>query len=967
MFTQIQSATRLHFLPPPLPPDSPFRRRTQHFQRHRFCSSFRCLRVISCSKVTADGRNTSSAVRSGEPTSSQEDEVRRAYTFHEIEPKWQRYWEENKTFRTPDEIDTSKPKFYVLDMFPYPSGAGLHVGHPLGYTATDILARLRRMQGFNVLHPMGWDAFGLPAEQYAIQTGTHPKITTMQNIDRFRSQLKLLGFSYDWDREISTTEPEYYKWTQWIFLQLLKRGLAYQAEVPVNWCPALGTVLANEEVVDGVSERGGHPVIRKPMRQWMLKITAYANRLLEDLEDLDWPESVKEMQRNWIGRSEGAELQFSIVDIDGLERDINITVYTTRPDTIFGATYLVLAPEHVLLSAIVSDAQRKDVEEYKELASRKSDLERTELQKEKTGVITGCYARNPANGISIPIWVADYVLGSYGTGAIMAVPAHDTRDHEFALKYNIPVCGVVTPDNGSFSYSEKAYTGEGTVINSSNPTSGLDINGLPSKDAASKVIEWLEKTGNGIKKVNYKLRDWLFARQRYWGEPIPVIFPDDTCECIPISETDLPLTLPELDDFTPTGTGDPPLAKAVSWVKTVDPTTGGSARRETNTMPQWAGSCWYYLRFMDPKNSKALVDKEKEMYWSPVDVYVGGAEHAVLHLLYARFWHKVLYDVGVVSTKEPFQCVINQGIILGEVQYTAFRDSDGNLVSADSIDEMGNFSQENVPEEKVTKSGDYFVLKDKPNIRLSARAHKMSKSRGNVINPDDVVSQYGADSLRLYEMFMGPFRDSKTWSTSGIDGVHRFLARVWRLIVGSPSVDGKFKDGTVDLEGDPSIEQLRCLHRCISKVTEEIEETRFNTGISAMMEFINAAYKWDKLPRSIVEEFVLLLSPYAPHMAEELWSRLGHLSSLAYEPWPKVNPEYLKESTVVLPVQINGKTRGTIQVKKECTEEDAFKLASHDSKLAKFLDGKTIKKRIFVPGKILNIILEVQNVKVGQR
>ncbi|KAL8032932.1 hypothetical protein ABFX02_13G129700 [Erythranthe guttata] len=964
MFTQIQPAPRIHFLPPPLPPDYPLLRRhcTPLLNHRRSRTSFRRLRVSNC--LNGEGGNASCSQESEESTADREDGVRRAYPYHEIEPKWQRYWEETKTFRTPDEIDMSKPKFYVLDMFPYPSGAGLHVGHPLGYTATDILARLRRMQGFNVLHPMGWDAFGLPAEQYAIETGTHPKVTTIKNIDRFRSQLKLLGFSYDWDREISTTDTEYYKWTQWIFLQLLKRGLAYQAEVPVNWCPALGTVLANEEVVDGVSERGGHPVIRKPMRQWMLKITAYADRLLEDLNDLDWPESVKEMQRNWIGRSEGAEMQFSVVDI---ESDLKVTVYTTRPDTIFGATYLVLAPEHVLLSAIVSDAQRKDVEEYREVASRKSDLERTELQKEKTGVFSGCYATNPANGVSIPIWVADYVLGSYGTGAIMAVPAHDTRDHEFALKYNIPICGVVNPENGSLDYFEKAFSGDGTMINSSSTTSGLDINGLSSKDAASRVIEWLEKTGNGMKKVNYKLRDWLFARQRYWGEPIPVIF-NDRGECEPISEAELPLTLPELDDFTPTGTGEPPLAKALSWVETIDPTTGGSARRETNTMPQWAGSCWYYLRFMDPKNSNALVDKEKEMYWSPVDVYVGGAEHAVLHLLYARFWHKVLYDIGVVSTKEPFQCVINQGIILGEVQYLAFRDSDGNLVSADVVNDTGNFSQESIPEEKVVKSGDYFVMKDNPNIRLIARAHKMSKSRGNVVNPDDVVLQYGADSLRLYEMFMGPFRDSKTWSTSGIDGVHRFLARVWRLVVGLPSADGKFKSGTVDFEGEPSIEQLRCLHRCINKVTEEIEATRFNTGISAMMEFTNAAYKWEKLPKSIVEEFILLLSPYAPHMAEELWSRLGHSTSLAYEPFPKVNPAYLKESTVILPVQINGKTRGTIQVEKTCTEEDAFELASLDSKLSKFLSGKSIKKRIFVPGKILNIIvLEAPKVKVSQR
>ncbi|XP_059662567.1 leucine--tRNA ligase, chloroplastic/mitochondrial isoform X2 [Cornus florida] len=797
--------------------------------------------------------------------------------------------------------------------------------------------------------------------------GTHPKFTTLRNINRFRSQLKSLGFSYDWDREISTTEPDYYKWTQWIFLQLLKRGLAYQAEVPVNWCPALGTVLANEEVVDGVSERGGHPVIRKPMRQWMLRITAYADRLLEDLDDLDWPESVKEMQRNWIGRSEGAEVEFCVLDADGQERDEKIKVYTTRPDTIFGATYLVLAPEHFLLSSIVSKAQSKCVEEYKELASRKSDLERTELQKEKTGVFSGCYARNPANGEPIPIWVADYVLGSYGTGAIMAVPAHDTRDHEFALKYDIPVCWVVTPDEESSSYSGEPYSGDGIIINSSSSTLGLDINGLPSKEAALKVIEWVEKTGNGNKKVNYKLRDWLFARQRYWGEPIPVIFLNNTSEGVPLPESELPLTLPELDDFTPTGTGEPPLSKAESWVKTTDPLSGKPAKRETNTMPQWAGSCWYYLRFMDPKNSDALVDKTKEMYWSPVDVYVGGAEHAVLHLLYSRFWHKVLYDIGVVSTKEPFKCVINQGIILGEVQYMACRDPDGNFISADSVDVLGEHHQEIIPEEKVMKSGDSYVLKDDPNIRLIARAYKMSKSRGNVINPDDVVSEYGADSLRLYEMFMGPFRDSKSWNTSGIEGVHRFLGRAWRLIVGSPLPNGTFRDGSMAIDGEPSLEQLRCLHKCIAKVTEEIEGTRFNTGISAMMEFINAAYKWDKLPKSIVEAFILLLSPYAPHMAEELWFRLGHLNSLAYEPFPKANPAYLKDSTVVLPVQINGKTRGTIQVEEACTEEDAFKLASLDQKLSKYLEGKTIKKRIYVPGKILNVILDPQNVKVGLR
>ncbi|KAJ6292351.1 hypothetical protein OIU78_024510 [Salix suchowensis] len=830
-----------------------------------------------------------------EQKEKQQKVVKRAYPFHNIEPKWQSYWEKNQTFRTPDEVDTSKPKFYVLDMFPYPSGAGLHVGHPLGYTATDILARLKRMQGYNVLHPMGWDAFGLPAEQYAIETGTHPKITTLRNINRFRSQLKSLGFSYDWDREISTTEPQYYKWTQWIFLQLLKRGLAYQAEVPVNWCPALGTVLANEEVVDGVSERGGHSVIRKPMRQWMLKITAYADRLLEDLDDLDWPESVKEMQRNWIGRSEGAELEFCVLNSDGKERDIKITVYTTRPDTVFGATYLVVAPEHSLLPSLMSLSQRESVED-------------------------GCYAKNPANGEAIPIWVADYVLGSYGTGAIMAVPAHDTRDYEFATKYDIPIRWVVKPDDDDFSDSGKAYEGGGSILNSSSSTSGLDINGLHTKVAASKVIEWADTTGNGKKKVNYKLRDWLFARQRYWGEPIPVVFLQDSGETAPILETDLPLALPELDDFTPTGTGEPPLAKAVSWVKTTDPSSGKPAMRETSTMPQWAGSCWYYLRYMDPKNSKELVDKTKEKYWSPVDIYVGGAEHAVLHLLYSRFWHKVLYDIGVVSTKEPFKCVINQGIILGEVQYTAFKNPDGNYVSADSDDLSGEIIQEIIPEEKVIKSGDSFVLKGDPGIRLIARAHKMSKSRGNVVNPDDVVSE-----------------DSKTWSTSGIEGVYRFLGRTWRLIVGIPLPDGTFRDGTVAIDGEPSFEQLRSLHKCIAKVTEEIEGTRFNTG-----------YFCNDGPRSF-------------------GFALGTLNSLAYEPFPKANPDYLKESTIVLPVQINGKMRGTIQIEEGCSEEDAFRLVSQDAKLSKLLDGKSIKKRIYVPGKILNVILGPQNIKAGVR
>ncbi|PKU73357.1 leucine--tRNA ligase, chloroplastic/mitochondrial isoform X2 [Dendrobium catenatum] len=916
---------------------------------------------VRCCLSSADngGRGGENSGTYGTPQAAQQ---RKAYPFDEIEPRWQLYWEENRTFRTPDEVDMSKPKCYILDMFPYPSGAGLHVGHPLGYTATDILSRYKRMKGFNVLHPMGWDAFGLPAEQYAIETGTHPKVTTMHNIRRFRSQLKSLGFSYDWDREISTTEPKYYKWTQWIFLQLLKKGLAYQAEVPVNWCPALGTVLANEEVINGVSERGSHPVIRKPMRQWMLKITAYADRLLEDLEELEWPESIKEMQRNWIGRSEGAEVEFGILDSDGSELGVKLSVYTTRPDTIFGVTYLVAAPEHSLLYSIISKEQLKHVEKYSELAARKSELERTELQKKKTGVFSGSYAKNPATGALIPIWIADYVLGSYGTGAIMAVPAHDFRDHEFALKYQIPIIKVVKPFEASHVLDEP-YTGDGFAINSSNQLINLDINGLSCKEAASKVINWLESSSHGKKKVNYKLRDWLFARQRYWGEPFPIIFLDDTGEIVPLPENELPVTLPELDDFTPTGTGEPPLTRATSWVKTIDPISHRPARRETNTMPQWAGSCWYYLRFMDPNNSTALVEKSKERYWGPVDIYVGGAEHSVLHLLYARFWHKVLYDIGVVSTKEPFHCLINQGLILGQIEYTAYKDKDGKFVSADSDCNPSDHIQENISAEKVAKVGDFHVLKDNPNIRLIARAYKMSKSRGNVINPDDVISEYGADSLRLYEMFMGPLRDSKSWSTGGIEGVHRFLARTWRLIVGSPLPTGLYKDGTVVTNDEPTVDQFQSLHRCIAKVSEEIQGTRFNTGISAMMEFINAAYKWDRYPKSVIEPFVLLLSPYAPHMAEELWSRLGHSKSLAYEHFPVARTEYLSDSKIVLPVQINGKTRATIMVDETCSEDEAFRLASSDEKLSKFLLGKTIKKRIYVPRRILNVILETQKAR----
>ncbi|XP_057830393.2 leucine--tRNA ligase, chloroplastic/mitochondrial isoform X2 [Cryptomeria japonica] len=881
-----------------------------------------------------------------------------AYPFDEIEGRWQQYWEENHTFRTLDPDETQKPKFYVLDMFPYPSGAGLHVGHPEGYTATDILARYKRMQGFNVLHPMGWDAFGLPAEQYAIETGTHPKVTTMRNINRFRTQLKSLGFSYDWHREISTTEPDYYKWTQWIFLQLLKMGLAYQAEVPVNWCPALGTVLANEEVIDGVSERGGHPVVRKPMRQWVLKITKYADRLLEDLDGLDWPESIKEMQRNWIGRSEGAELYFFVLDNDGQEGDSKLFVYTTRPDTIFGVTYLVIAPEHPLLASLTSDSQNVHVENYCDYASRKSDLERTELQKDKSGVFTGAYARNVATGKAIPIWVADYVLGSYGTGAIMAVPAHDARDYDFAIKYNLPIQKVVFPKDGFECAAEKVYTGEGFLVNSSSEGSQLDMNGLSTAEASAKAIVWLEKTGYGKKKVNYKLRDWLFARQRYWGEPFPVIFLQDTGEVVPIPESELPVTLPEIEDFTPTGTGEPPLAKSTYWVNIMDPISGRPAQRETNTMPQWAGSCWYYLRFMDPKNSQALVDKSKERYWGPVDVYVGGAEHSVLHLLYSRFWHKVLYDIGIVSTKEPFQCLINQGMILGEVEYTAFVDKEGNMVSANLVDDESSYHQEKVQENNVLKSGDVYVLKNDQSIRLNARAYKMSKSRGNVINPDDIVDDYGADSLRLYEMFMGPLRDTKIWNTNGVEGVHRFLGRTWRLLVGPPLTDGSYKEGTITVDVEPSHDQLRCLHQCIQRVFEEIEGIRYNTAIAAMMEFVNTAYKWENRPKSVLEKFVLLLSPCAPHIAEELWQRMGHTDSLAYEPWPKAEEQYLKEDMIVLPVQINGKTRGKLNIPTGSDEVEAFSAVIQDKHFDKYLSGKSIRKRIYVPGRILNIIVE---------
>ena len=855
------------------------------------------------------------------------------YPFATIEPKWQRFWSSERTFKTPREVDTSKPKFYALDMFPYPSGAGLHVGHPEGYTATDIVARYKRMTGHNVLHPMGWDAFGLPAEQYAIETGTHPSVTTKTNVGRFREQLQSLGFSYDWDREVATCDATYYKWTQWIFLRLLEKDLAYQAEVPVNWCPALGTVLANEEVIDGLSERGNHPVIRKPMKQWMLKITEYADRLLEDLDELDWPDSIKEMQRNWIGKSEGAQLSFSV---DGFAADAEkLEVYTTRPDTLFGATYLVVAPEHAMIDALAVGAQKDAVSEYVLAASRKSDLERTELSKEKTGVFTGSYAVHPLTGEKLPIWVADYVLGSYGTGSIMAVPAHDERDYEFAQTFDLPIVEVVEKPKGA----EGVYSGGGKMMNSA--CDAINVDGLNNVDAGAKIVEYVDARGLGYKKTNYKLRDWLFARQRYWGEPFPVVFPeDDPNTAVPIPESELPLVLPETDNFKPSGGGEGPLANCDDWVRTVDPRTGKPALRETNTMPQWAGSCWYYLRFIDPSNEDALIDGSLEKYWLPVDLYVGGAEHAVLHLLYARFWHKVLYDIGVVSTKEPFQRLVSQGMILGEVEYSARVDDAGAFVEGNKTSGAQTVK---VNADEVTKKGDGFVLTANPKVKISARAHKMSKSRGNVVNPDDIVGAYGADSLRLYEMFMGPLRETKVWQTKGVEGCFRFLARTYRLL-------DKVTDEKPDEEG------LRALHKCIAKVTEETEQMRFNTAISAMMELTNACTKMDAVSREILEPFALMLSPYAPHLSEEMWERLGHSGSNSQAAWPEADESLLVEDTVDIGVQVNGKMRGTISVSLETTQDEAMEAVLSQESVKKFTEGVDIKKIIYVPGKILNIV-----------
>jgi leucyl-tRNA synthetase len=990
---------------------------------------------------------------------------RRQYPFHLIEPKWQNLWAEQQAFRAwnpgekvPENHPFAKrhgadsmlagrkapPKFYILDMFPYPSGAGLHVGHPEGYTATDILARYKRALGFNVLHPMGWDAFGLPAEQYAVKTGQHPRQTTEQNIATFKRQIQSLGFSYDWSRELATTDPDYFKWTQWIFLKLYNSWfnpetkmaepietldlsgcitekqkrihrdtyrLAFVTEAPVWWCEQLGTVLANEEVVDGKSEVGGFPVVRKPMRQWMLRITAYAEKLLSDLDTIDWSDSLKEMQRNWIGRSEGATVKFQI---DVKERnlglsEVSIEVFTTRPDTLFGATYLVLSPEHPFVDHITTNEQAKAVLDYKEFASSKSDLERTELAKEKTGVFTGAHAINPVNGQKIPIWIADYVLASYGTGAIMAVPAHDTRDFEFATKFKLPIVQVVQPPDPKMDWH--GFVGDGTSVNSTGPE--ISIAGLPTAEAKRKITDWLEAKELGKKMVNYKLRDWLFSRQRYWGEPFPIVWKkgqDGQSYHEALPESALPLLPPELTDYKPTATGEPPLARAKDWVNLPD----GSVR-ETNTMPQWAGSCWYYLRYLDSKNSTAFVSKEAEQYWmgasgrstlnpqpstkstTPgVDLYVGGTEHAVLHLLYARFWHKVLYDLGHVSTPEPFFKLVNQGLILGELEYRLYRNSAGEPVNYTESYNLGaNLTSEKLVETEIEKRGDHYVWKSNTSIYVEAKSFKMSKSRGNVVNPDDILAEYGADALRLYEMFLGPLQDTKPWSTRNVEGVYRFLGRVWRLFVEEQS-ETEFEQHETTakqpssqellnlIKLNPAIKevaatpaQLKTLHACIKKVTEDLDGLRFNTAISALMVFVNEAMTWETKPVSVLRDFLILLQPFAPHITEELWGKLSTVHGpqsvfrasvgnstvdcepwtvdLAYQLWPQFDAALLVESEIEIPVQVNGKLRDVIKVPANADNAALEAAAKASEKVQPFIAGKTIKKIIVVPRKLVNI------------
>ncbi len=1009
-----------------------------------------------------------------------DDEVKR------IEAKWQAYWDTHQTFRvdlddataSDDSRNHSEPaspqhangaatggpsrdarKKYVLDMFPYPSGAGLHVGHPEGYTATDIVSRYSRMRGVQVLHPMGWDAFGLPAEDYAIKTGTHPAVTTAKNIGTFKRQLKSLGFSYDWSREFATTDPEYYRWTQWIFLQLFdtwydatcvwtgqdgvtrtgkgrpiselpiphdvaangvnavrryqdQHRLAYQHEAPVNWCPMLGTVLANEEIIDGKSDRGGHPVERVPLRQWLLRITAYGDRLASELDDLQWPDSIKLMQKNWIGRSEGAEVDFFVGEgqdsfkqwssarkESGFSREPGaegLRIYTTRPDTLFGVTYMVLAPEHAAVDRLTTAERRAAVDTYRQQAAMKSDLDRTDLAKGKSGVFTGGYATNPVNGEKVPVWIADYVLISYGTGAIMAVPAHDERDLEFATQFGIDVRHVVAPD-GQPQSDAPGFFEHGVAINSGG------YNGLSTLVFKTKITSDLEANGLGRKAVNYRLRDWLFSRQRYWGEPFPIWHELDSSG-VPTGlmrtdpETSLPVLLPEMADFKPTGTPEPMLSKAPdSWLYSTA-SDGTRLKREANTMPQWAGSCWYYLRFADPKNNRQFIDPAIEKRWLPVDLYVGGAEHAVLHLLYSRFWHKVLFDRGHVSTVEPFRRLVNQGMILGEVEFTGYVVGDASAVAAltggagSSANSMNGSTDSTGPRwisvreltdrvdaegtairvvtktgevatavtlvgDRVEKKGDAFVLKDQPGVVVDSRAHKMSKARGNVINPDVVVDQFGADSLRLYEMFMGPLEAVKPWGMKGVEGVARFLGRVWRMIVDEQSESGIRLSHTVQ-DCPATAEQLRVLHRTIKAVTRDIESLGFNTAISRMMEFVNDFLAMDARPKSVIEPFVLLLSPFAPHLAEELWQLLGHPSTLAYETWPNHDDAWLIESEFEIPVQLNGKLRGKVTVPADADRETIERAAKADPVIASQLEGKTIVKTIFVPGKMVNFVVK---------
>ena len=943
------------------------------------------------------------------------------YNPAEIEPKWQKYWEENKTFRTPEMPEGEK--LYVLDMFPYPSGEGLHVGHPEGYTATDIVCRFARMRGKTVLHPMGFDAFGLPAEEHAIKTNTPPRVSTEKNIAEFTRQLKMLGFSYDWDRVLATTDVEYFKWTQWIFLVLFdtwfdaeqNKGrpiselpipaevqtqgedavakyrdgfrLAYQDDALVNWCPNLGTVLANEEVIDGKSERGDHPVQRIPLRQWMLRITSYAERLLGDLEDLDWSPGIKKLQADWIGRSTGAEVDFFL----GAEADFStwkasraesgmpqklgedfLRIYTTRPDTLFGATYMVIAPEHKFVPKLTTEEQKSAVEEYCQAASFKSDRERTEDDsKKKTGVFTGSYAVNPVNGKPIPIWVADYVLASYGTGAIMAVPCHDDRDYEFAEQFDLPITAVVDPgtehkdiDREAVLAGKQCFVGVGVAVNSG------EFDGTTTQELKPKITEQLATSGTGSEAVNFKLRDWLFSRQRFWGEPFPILHEVDadgnpTGAIRAVDESELPVDLPHLEDYKPHGKPEPPLGKSPEEWLYVE-RDGKRYRRETNTMPQWAGSCWYYLRFIDPENSEAFVAPEKEKAWGPVDLYVGGAEHAVLHLLYARFWHKVLYDRGHVSSKEPFHKLVNQGMILGNVEYTGYKLNDrwisfkqlkkneeGKLVDKASGEEVTSVS---VAEADVTKKGDSFVLTADDSIRVDSRAYKMSKSRGNVVNPDEIVRDYSADALRLYEMFMGPLEATKPWSMSGVSGVKNFLDRVWRMFVDYQADDVALLDSIQDV--DCNKEQNKVLHKTIAAVTNDLETMSYNTAIARLMEFVNFFTKQEVRPRAALEQFILLLSPMAPHLAEELWSILGHEGSLAYESWPEYDESATKSAEVEVPLQVNGKVRGRMTVPAECSKDEMEKLAMADERLQELTAGKTIVKTIVVPGRLVNIVVK---------